>query len=73
MKKILAMILALVMCLSLAACGGGDDVPPADGDDGEGDAPPASELNVGVFYYTFADAYRHGRQAQRRRHHLPGL
>lgn len=59
MKKILAMILALVMCLSLAACGGGSDTPPADdgGDDAEGGAPAASELNVGVFYYTFADAY----------------
>lgn len=58
MKKILAMILALVMCLSLAACGGGSNTPPADANNGggEGDAP-ASELNVGVFYYTFADAY----------------
>ncbi len=58
MKKILAMILALVMCLSLAACGGGSNTPPADANNGgsEGDAS-ASELNVGVFYYTFADAY----------------
>ena len=58
MKKILAMILALVMCLSLAACGGGNDTPPADnGGDGDGDATPASELNVGVFYYNYSDAY----------------
>ena len=29
MKKLIALLLALVMCLSLAACGGGPDVQPA--------------------------------------------
>ncbi len=41
MKKILAMLLALVMVLSLAACGG----------------KGGEELNVGVFYYTYDDVY----------------
>lgn len=54
MKKILALILALVMSLALVACGEkpAETTPPA-----EGDAPAATELNVGVFYYNFADAY----------------
>ena len=33
MKKMLAMILALVMSLSLVACGGGEDAPADDGED----------------------------------------
>lgn len=32
MKKILAALLALTMILAFAACGGGEDTPPADGD-----------------------------------------
>ena len=35
MKKLLTLILALAMTLSLAACGGGEDTPPAE--DGGGD------------------------------------
>ena len=44
MKKFLATLLALVMVLSLAACGGGDKggetTPPSAGS-GETEAPPA--------------------------------
>ena len=57
MKKFLALILALVMSLSLVACGE-KETTPAPAPEGEGDAAPvAAELNVGVFYYNFADAY----------------
>lgn len=35
MKKPFALLLALVMSLSLVACGGGDDIDDADLDDGE--------------------------------------
>ena len=38
MKKLFALLLALMMALSLAACGGGDDETPS----GSNDDPPAS-------------------------------
>lgn len=46
MKKLLSLLLALAMCVSLAACGGGDDTPaPADSSGGassvDGSADPA--------------------------------
>ena len=55
MKKFLALILALVMSLSLVACGGDD--AQTDDSASTDDTTTASDLNVGVFYYTFADAY----------------
>ncbi|MEG1658714.1 MAG: galactose ABC transporter substrate-binding protein [Oscillibacter sp.] len=51
MKKILTLVLALAMTLSLAACGGKTDEPATP------EAPAASELNIGVFYYQYSDAY----------------
>lgn len=58
MKKALALLLALTMVLALAACGGnnggsGNQTDTQKPDEGA----TAEELNVGVFYYTFADAY----------------
>lgn len=59
MKKILAMLLALVMVFALAACG--DTAAPA-ATEAPADAPadvPAEDaaLKVGVFYYAFSDTY----------------
>ena len=47
MKKILALLLALVMIFGLVGCGGGDS-------EGEGDAAVGE---VAVFWYTFGDTY----------------
>ena len=76
MKKILALMLALVMVVAMVACASKDttadktpaDTTPADttpADTTTEDTTPAdtsadteaSELKVGVFYYTFADTY----------------
>lgn len=65
MKKFLALALCALMMLSvLTACGGGNGgssaaPTPAPSSQGGTPAPeaPASDLYVGVFYYTFADAY----------------
>ena len=46
MKKFLALILALVMALSLVACGGGDNTTNGAGDDGDTDAETA-KVKVG--------------------------
>ena len=65
MKKLTALLLALVMTLALASCapttGGSTSTPPATGSVAPTtpatDPAPASALKVGVFYYQFADVY----------------
>ena len=61
MKKLIALLLALVMVLALAACGAKTEEPaaetPAEEPAAEESAGDVSELNVGVFYYSFADTY----------------
>ena len=62
MKKALALLLALVMVISMAACGSKTTTPsttaattPAPAGNETKAQVEASELKVGVFYYTFAD------------------
>lgn len=64
MKKILALLMALVMIFALAACGGSTaetaaTEAPAAADDTAAEEPAAeaSELKVGVFYYNYGDTY----------------
>ena len=57
MKKMFALLLAAVMMLSvLTACGSGDTQEETTGDTATEESSE-SALNVGVFYYNFADAY----------------
>ena len=63
MKKALALLLALVMVISMAACGSkttpsttAATTPAPAGNETEAQVE-ASELKVGVFYYTFSDTY----------------
>ena len=63
MKKALALLLALVMVISMAACGSkttpsttAATTPAPAGNETEAQVE-ASELKVGVFYYTYADTY----------------
>ena len=48
MKKMLAMILALVMSLSLVACGGGEEAPAADADAPAGEEATLTTVTPGV-------------------------
>ncbi|RPF47880.1 methyl-galactoside transport system substrate-binding protein [Hydrogenoanaerobacterium saccharovorans] len=65
LTKVLAMILALTMMLSLAACGGGASTPAAPAetssdapaDNASEAAPAAKEVNVGVAIYKFDDNF----------------
>ena len=45
MRKIIAMLLAVVLCFDLVACGGGDKAASSNG--GE----------IAIFWYTFGDTY----------------
>ncbi len=65
-KKFLAMLLAAIMILGLAACGGNTDTPPADGDDTQTTEPGGGDdtqsgggegKTVGVCIYKFDDAF----------------
>lgn len=51
MKKALAFVLALVMLLSLAACGGSSANAPAAAEPQPGTQQPASQLQAGQHYY----------------------
>ena len=77
MKKLIALLLALVMVLALVACGAKTEEPAAEepaaeepaaeepaaeepaAEEPAAEAPAGdvSDLNVGVFYYNFADTY----------------
>ena len=55
MKKIIAMLLALVMVLAFAACAHADGGEPTKAPDG-GEAPQGgSDLKVSVFWYDESD------------------
>ena len=69
-KKVLSLVLALVMVLGLAACGGGNDAPkdnnqsqtsePAPADNKTPDPAPAADkktYNIGVSIYQFNDNF----------------
>lgn len=58
MKKFLVVALTLILAFTLVACGGtepdtSESTAPAESTE----ASTATDLNVGVFYYTFADPY----------------
>ena len=63
LKKLSALLLAGTMCLSIAACSGGNKEPPAPEPTApaESGAPAetgaVSDLNVAVFYYNYSDIY----------------
>ena len=67
MKKILALVLALVMAFSLAACGGTETTETTAAAAAEGDAvaettaaaaePAGVDGGVAIFWYTFGDTY----------------
>ena len=67
-RKLMALSLASIMVAGLAACGGSDNAssstPASSSADGgsassaaSSEASVASDLNVGVFYYTYSDTY----------------
>ena len=59
LKKLSALLLAGAMCLSIAACSSSSDTKettPAT-DTVEESGAVASDLSVGVFYYTYSDVY----------------
>ena len=56
MKKVLAILLAACLALSLAACGGsGSSAPVSTAPDTSGSA--AADGSIAVFYYTYSDTY----------------
>ena len=60
MKKFLSLALALTMALTLAACGGKTDTPPADTNDGSTAGQTGGKLVVysAPVSYTHLDVYK---------------
>ena len=58
-KKLLALVLAGAMALSLAACGGGGESSGSvsGSQDGSQSQQQSSSVKAGVFWYNFSDAY----------------
>lgn len=57
MKKLLALVLALVMVLSLAACGAKEEAAEAPAAEEAAAAAPAEEVVAGVCWYNFGDTF----------------
>ena len=62
LKKLSALLLAGTMCVSIAACSGGDGATtpaPSTAPESRAPAPTAgtSDLSVAVFYYNYSDAF----------------
>ncbi len=58
MKKLLAIVLAACLALTLVACGGAPSSTPASGSaSGSTAAAVSGDANVAVFYYTYSDTY----------------
>ncbi len=57
MKKLLALVLALVMVLSLAACGAKEEASDAPAAEEAAAAAPAEDVVAGVCWYNFGDTF----------------
>lgn len=57
MKKLIALLLALLLAFSLAACGGKEKKEDAASSSGSENTTEASAIKVDVFWYTFSDTY----------------
>lgn len=57
LKKLAAFCLAAVMAISMTACGNGNDEGTNTSGNAGNEQTQTSNLNVGVFYYTYSDPY----------------
>ena len=62
MKKFLALVLALAMTMSVAACGGGSDTPAGDSAGDSGESSGENVVRIGVFEPATGDSGAGGKQ-----------